>query len=145
MAIAIWTWKDAQKRRPGFLAKGAEESISLFVEKFQPEAVVLGPGLEEAHVLGVPVLNNPPEKTSQVSDKLWLASWLEKSGFPFIKTYASAEDLGFPILVKPRKGAGGVGCRIVDGPSDLLWEEGLIAQEIISWKSRKRLGHRQRP
>ena len=115
--------------------EGAEESISGFVEKFHPEAIVLGPGLEEAHVLGVPVLNNPPEKTSQVSDKLWLASWLEKSGFPFIKTYASAEDLGFPILVKPRKGAGGVGCRRVDGPSDLLWEEGLIAQELISGKA----------
>jgi predicted ATP-grasp superfamily ATP-dependent carboligase len=115
--------------------EGLEESISLFIEKFQPEAVLLGPGLEEAHVLGVPVLNNPPEKTSQVSDKLWLASWLEKSGFPFIKTYASAQDLGFPILVKPRKGAGGVGCRRVDGLSDLLWEEGLIAQEIISGKA----------
>jgi predicted ATP-grasp superfamily ATP-dependent carboligase len=111
--------------------EGPEESISLFVEKFRPEAIVLGPGLEEAHVKGVPVLNNPPEKTSLVSDKLWLASWLEKSGFPFIETYASAEDLGFPILVKPRKGAGGVGCRRVDDPSDLLWGEGLIAQEII--------------
>ena len=115
--------------------EGAEESISGFVEKFHPEAIVLGPGLEEAHVKGVPVLNNPPEKTSQVSDKLWLASWLEKSGFPFIKTYASAEDLDFPILVKPRKGAGGVGCRRVDDPSDLLWEEGLIAQELISGKA----------
>ncbi len=115
--------------------EGPEESISLFVEKYQPEAIVLGPGLEEAHVKGVPVLNNPPEKTSQVSDKLWLASWLEKSEFPFIKTYASAEDLGFPILVKPRKGAGGVGCRRVDDPSDLLWEGGLIAQEIISGRA----------
>ena len=68
------------------------------------------------------MLNNSPEKTSQVSDKLWLARWLEKSGFPFIKTYASAEemhsadDLRFPFIVKPRKGAGGVGCRRVEEP-----------------------------
>ena len=115
--------------------EGAEEALSDYIEKFQPEAVVLGPGLEEARVKGVPVLNNPPEKTSQVSDKLWLASWLEKSGFPFIKTQNSAEDLSFPILVKPRKGAGGVGCRIVNDSSDLLWEEGLIAQELIQGRA----------
>jgi len=30
--------------------EGAEESISVFVEKFHPEAIVLGPGLEEARV-----------------------------------------------------------------------------------------------
>jgi len=63
-----------------FLAKGGR--VHFWVcRKVHPEAIVLGPGLEEAHVKGVPVLNNPPEKTSQVSDKLWLASWLEKSGF----------------------------------------------------------------
>ena len=79
------------------------------------------------------MLNNPPEKTAQVSDKLWLARWLEEKGFPFIKTkpVAVADNLRFPFLVKPRKGAGGVGCRIVSSPSDLKWEEGLIAQELI--------------
>lgn len=119
----------------------AEESLFEYIEKFHPEAVVLGPGLEEAHVKGVPVLNNSPEKTSRVSDKLWLARWLEKSGFPFIKTYGSAEemhsaeDLRTPFIVKPRRGAGGVGCRRVEAPSDLLWEDGLIAQELISGRA----------
>jgi hypothetical protein len=117
--------------------ESAEESLPEYIEKFHPEAVVLGPGLEEARVKRVPVLNNPPEKTSQVSDKLWLARWLEKSGFPFIETYASAEemhsaeDLRTPFIVKPRRGAGGVGCRRVEDPSDLLWEDGLIAQQLI--------------
>src|SRR5512141_1980697 len=115
--------------------EGAEGLLSFYREKFQPEAIVLGPGLEEARVRGVPVLNNPPEKTSQVSDKLWLASWLEKSGFPFIRTQTSPADLCFPFLVKPRKGAGGVGCRRVDGKSDLMWEEGLVAQELISGRA----------
>lgn len=108
------------------------EHISFFIEKFCPDAVVLGPGLEEASVRGVPVLNNPPEKTAQVSDKLWLARWLEDKGFSFIKTKLSAEGMRFPFLVKPRRGAGGVGCRIVGSPTELKWEEGLIAQEHIS-------------
>jgi predicted ATP-grasp superfamily ATP-dependent carboligase len=94
----------------------------------------------------VPVLNNPPKKTAQVSDKLWLAGWLEEKGFPFIKTkpVAVADNLRFPFLVKPRKGAGGVGCRIVKTSSELKIHEGngkcmpegigegLIAQELIN-------------
>jgi len=107
--------------------QGAEQAIPLFIERFSPDAVVLGSGLEEASVSGVPVLNNPPARTSQVSDKLWLANWLEKNGFPLIRTLsgeavASALDSGgltYPFLVKPRKGAGGVGCGIVKSPHDL--------------------------
>lgn len=111
--------------------EGMEERIPFFVEKFRPDAVVLGPGLETASVRGAPVLNNAPEKTAQVSDKFWMARWLEEKGFPFIKTRLSAEGLRFPCLVKPRKGAGGVGCRVVNSPSELKWEEGLIAQELV--------------
>ena len=127
--LARWAKETAKIPR-----EGAEEYISFFIEKFSPDAVVLGPGLEEASVRGVPVLNNPPEKTSRVSDKLWLAHWLEKKDIPFIKTQLSAEDLRFPFLVKPRRGAGGVGCRVVSSPSELKWEEGLIAQELIFGK-----------
>jgi len=125
--LAGWAKETAKMPR-----EGAEEHLSFFIEKFRPDAVVLGPGLEEASVQGVPVLNNPPEKTSQVSDKLWLAGWLEEKGFPFIKTELSAEDLRFPFLVKPRRGAGGVGCRVVSSPCELKWEEGQIAQELIN-------------
>lgn len=135
--LARWAKETAKMPRDG-----AEEHLSFFIEKFRPDAVVLGPGLEEASVQGVSVLNNPPEKTSQVSDKLWLAHWLEERGFPFIRTkiVAVADNLHFPFLVKPRRGAGGVGCRIVREPSELkmeggieedLIEEDLIAQELI--------------
>ena len=124
--LARWAKETAKLPR-----EGAEEHISFFIEKFRPDAVVLGPGLEEASVRGMPVLNNSPEKTAQVSDKLWLARWLEDKGFPFIMTKLSAEDLRFPFLVKPRRGAGGVGCRVVSSASELKWEEGLIAQELI--------------
>jgi hypothetical protein len=126
--LARWAKETAKMPR-----EGAKEHLSFYVEKFRPDAVVLGPGLEEASVQGVPVLNNPPKKTAQVSDKLWLARWLEEMGFPFIKTkpFAIRDRLSFPFLVKPRKGAGGVGCRIVNSSSELKWEEGLIAQELV--------------
>ena len=50
-----------------------DELISEHVERVLPDAVVLGPGLEEARVKGLPVLNNPAEKTARISDKLWQA------------------------------------------------------------------------
>ncbi|MGV8088652.1 MAG: ATP-grasp domain-containing protein [Methanothrix sp.] len=109
-----------------------EELISEHIERVRPQAVVLGPGLEEARVKGVPVLNNPAEKVARISDKLWQARWLEENGFPFIKTVTSGQELDFPVMIKPRRGAGGVGCRIAEDRSHLDWEEGLIAQEIVS-------------
>jgi predicted ATP-grasp superfamily ATP-dependent carboligase len=140
--LRVWAKETAVMARSA-MAEDMAEHISFYVEKFRPDAVVLGPGLEEASVRGVPVLNNPPEKTALVSDKLWLAGWLERNGFPFIKTRPAAalDDLRFPFLVKPRKGAGGVGCRIVETPStpsDLQrpeaaaqGKEEIIAQELI--------------
>jgi len=138
--LARWAKETAKMPR-----EVAKEHLSFYVQKFHPDAVVLGPGLEEESVRGVPVLNNSPEKTAQVSDKLWLARWLEKKGFPFIKTkpVVVADNLRYPFLVKPRRGAGGVGCRIVEKASQLQMqervgmgmkegiEESLIAQELI--------------
>ncbi len=106
--------------------------VGPFIELFRPDAVVLGTGLEEARVKSVRVLNNPPELAARVSDKLWLASWLENEGFPFIPTFSSPESLSLPALVKPRKGAGGVGCRLVSSEEELPEEEGQIFQELIA-------------
>ncbi len=126
----------------------AEQALQALVKNVSPDAVVLGPGLEEARVRGARVLNNPPERAALVSDKLWLARWLERKGFPFIKTQASADadrisasDIDFPAVVKPRKGAGGVGCRLVGSHADLSraklsrtdlgLEEEMIIQEWV--------------
>lgn len=119
-------------------AQQAESLIQTYVEKFSPDAVVLGPGLEEARVNGISVLNNPPGKAALVSDKLWLAGWLEERGFPFIHTGESPEKASFPAVIKPRKGAGGVGFKLVKRAADLEPEEdmkldeGMIIQDWLS-------------
>ena len=119
-------------------APQAESLIQTYVEKFSPDAVVLGPGLEETRVNGVRVLNNPPEKAALVSDKLWLAGWLEKRGFPSIPTSESPEKASFPAVIKPRKGAGGVGFKLVKRAEDLKMEEDMMLEEgmiIQDWLS----------
>jgi predicted ATP-grasp superfamily ATP-dependent carboligase len=110
----------------------AEELLPFYIDKFHPEVVVLGPGLEEAQATGICVLNNLAKKTALISDKLWQARWLEKNGFPFIRTQTSPDDLHFPIIVKPRKGAGGVGCRLVKSENDLSMDDDLILQSLVS-------------
>lgn len=116
----------------------AESLIQTYVEELSPDAVVLGPGLEESRVKGVRVLNNSQEKAALVSDKLWLACWLEERGFPFIPTFESPEKSSFPAVIKPRKGAGGVGVKLVERSEDLelgkgtRLEEGMIIQDWLS-------------
>jgi len=109
----------------------ARDCISDCIERFHPDAIVFGPGFEEVRAGGAPVMSNLPEKASLVADKLWLAGWLERQGFPFIRTKSAPEGLGYPFLVKPRKGAGGVGCRIVERAEDLQWAPDLIAQDYV--------------
>ncbi len=123
--------QDISPKRVLLPREGAEDLLPAYIERFHPDAVVLGPGLEEIRVKGVLVLNNSSEKIAKVSDKLWLAQWLEKKGYPFIRTTQNPDDLRYPVLVKPRKGAGGVGCRIASSPDELDWEEGLIAQNLV--------------
>jgi uncharacterized protein len=113
----------------------AERLMQTYAEIFSPDAVVLGPGLEEVRVKGILAFNNSPEKMALVSDKLWQARFLEEGGFPFIPTYESLDDAKFPVVVKPRKGAGGVGCRLVRSAADLKLEKGTIIQDYLPGKS----------
>jgi predicted ATP-grasp superfamily ATP-dependent carboligase len=112
----------------------AELIIEKYIEDFFPDAIVLGPGLEEVRVRGILSLNNPPEKAALVSDKLWLARFLEQRGFPFIPTYESADNASFPAVIKPRKGAGGVGCHLAQSAEGLNMEKGTIIQDFLPGK-----------
>ncbi|MBN1324338.1 MAG: ATP-grasp domain-containing protein [Methanotrichaceae archaeon] len=96
------------------------EAISSLVDRIRPEAVVLGPGLEGIDLpAGQFVANNPPRLAAQVSDKLWLARWLDRQGFPAIPTSLAGSSMEPPFVEKPRRGAGGVGGRIVSDQAAL--------------------------
>jgi predicted ATP-grasp superfamily ATP-dependent carboligase len=109
----------------------AEKIICKCIKSFCPDVLVLGPGMEELSVSGVRILNNPPEKVVKVSDKLWLARWLEDRDYPTIPTGEDASCISFPAVVKPRKGAGGLGCRLVRSEIELKIHEGHIIQEFV--------------
>lgn len=106
---------DCDPQKPGDLVRAAKYLIKNAFDSDLPDVVVLGPGLEEMSVVGPRILNNSSEKIAQVSDKLWLARWLGKEGYPFLRSEplsdltSSGLDVfdEWPVMVKPRKGAGG--------------------------------------
>ncbi|MGC9514369.1 ATP-grasp domain-containing protein [Methanocrinis sp.] len=126
---------DCDLSAPGALALSAERMIREVLHRYTVDYLVLGPGVEEMRVEGVRVLNNPPDKISLVSDKLELARWLEAEGFASVPAWPLGEEMEgveFPLMVKPRRGAGGVDNRLVSGGDDLAELKGeLIVQEMV--------------
>ena len=126
---------DCNPSIPGDLARSAENLIRTVLDRDQIDCLILGPGIEEMRIEGIEILNNPPDKFSEVSDKLWLARWLEHEGFPTVPTWSVGEEQDFrvfPLMVKPRKGAGGTENMLVKGDEDLANLEGdLIVQEMV--------------
>lgn len=126
---------DGDPSIPGDLVRAAEDLMRTDLDLDSVDCLVLGPGVEEMRVGGVRVLNNPPEKISTVSDKLWLARWLEREEFISVPTRPLGADLdlgGYPLMVKPRKGAGGAENRLVTSDEDLAGLKGdLIVQDMV--------------
>lgn len=108
-----------------------QQSLEDNIKEIKPDALVLGTGMEEIDVHGIRVLNNSSKKIHQVSDKAWLANWLEKKGFPFIPTIGIDDIKKFPVIVKPKKGAGGYGCKLFDREGDIILNDELIIQPWI--------------
>ncbi len=115
------------------------------------DIIVLGPGfehlgnwVEEITQGNIPVLNNPPHIFTDISDKAWLAGKLKILNLPHPFT-VSLDSLktpgdwtgGYPAIIKPRFGAGGMENRLVSDPNDLemtmavLDNEQYLLQEYV--------------
>lgn len=119
---------------PEALPRKARAVIEAAIDAGSIDCLVLGPGAEGMKVDGVRVLNNPPEKFAEASDKLRLARWLEEEGFAAVPTWrvGDAPTADLPLMVKPRRGAGGGENRLVYAEEELALLEGdLIVQEFV--------------
>ncbi len=105
-----------------------------FIRTLLPvDFIVLGPGfehlgnwLEEITKGNIPVLNNPPHIFNNISNKAWLAEKLKIMNLPHPFTIPldcldTPEDWtgGYPAIIKPIFGAGGVENRLVSDLKDL--------------------------
>ncbi len=97
------------------------------------DAVILGPGFE--HLKFENILNNPREVVEEVSDKSKLPEKLKSIGIPHPETESidRAEGLRFPLMVKPRFGAGGIRNIVVKNEEELeLFKKRSDVREFIA-------------
>ncbi|MCM1987308.1 ATP-grasp domain-containing protein [Methanococcoides seepicolus] len=88
-----------------------------------PDTIVLGSGFEELDLSGLScrILNNAPAVMKQVSDKSSFAKEMESMGIPHPVSgiVDEAEDIGYPLMVKPKCAGGGRLNRVVQNESEL--------------------------
>ncbi|MBE0523468.1 MAG: ATP-grasp domain-containing protein [Methanosarcinales archaeon] len=104
------------------------------IKAFLPvDLLVLGPGFEHLgqwayEIIGsnTPILNNQQDIVIKVSDKIWLSNTLKAKNIPHPVTFSldslSTPDdwtKGFPAMLKPRYGAGGIDNILIENPDDL--------------------------
>ncbi|WP_091689743.1 ATP-grasp domain-containing protein [Methanococcoides vulcani] len=102
-----------------------KKTILELIDNFDvyPDAVVLGSGFEELDLgdLSCKILNNDPVTMKQVSDKSFLAKELESLGIlhPRSGNVEEADEIGYPLMVKPKCAGGGRLNRIAHNEDDL--------------------------
>jgi len=119
------------------------------------DATLLSTGLDDSpHVLFelndvIPILGNHPDIIKRIRDKMEFFQELKRLGIPhpetamaegFEEARKKAEDIGYPVLVKPSRGFAGVGIRKAQNHQELkqafrdasLIDEKVLIQEYIS-------------
>ena len=101
------------------------------------DAIILGSGFENLELKNT--LNNTPEIADKAGDKSKLPEKLDSLGIPHPGTRQvdKADDLGFPLMIKPGTGSGGMRNIIVRNKAELdnfrnmNDSQDFIAQEFI--------------
>ena len=122
-----------------------KEQVSVLIPGSDPELSVLArarSGIEEA---GIKVVVGSPETVGICRDKQRCSEFFRERGFPFVRTVPIAdavrlaEEVGYPLVVKPVDGSASRGVAVVFGPSELeryTSRPGYISQEAafpVEW------------
>jgi len=130
------------------LAKGLLRRVEI-------DAVLLSSGLDDSwDVLLelddlIPILGNHPNAVKKVRDKMKFFQELERLGIPHPETAMAenlgeargeAKNIGYPVMIKPSRGFGGVGVRKAEDDQELeqafqgasILDEKVFIQEYIS-------------
>lgn len=145
-------WGDAHGLLPMAKDPGYKAAVEAMLAREKPDAVLVGTDVEldifaehraewEAR-FNTQIVVSSPEIIAIADDKLKTARWLETNGLPFPKSVPGedrnavdglVEEIGFPLIVKPRIGARAVGVSMVSNRAELdaalEGREGLVVQQ----------------
>jgi len=123
---------------PAMLKACADGGIEVLIPGCEPELAVLAAHADRFADAGVTVISAPGPVVDLCTDKLAFGRFAEQRGLPFARTWAFpdaraiAADLPYPLVAKPRTGAGSVGARVVADQIELMAIPGhadLVVQE----------------
>ena len=122
-----------------------DEGVGAVLSGAEPVLEALAPEAERLREAtgGAVAIVSPPETLEVGQDKLTTARWLEERGLAFpasadaadaAAVRALAEEHGFPLLAKPRRGKGGTGLVRVGSQEELdlvTGRDGIVVQEHL--------------
>jgi len=126
--------------------------VKSLLQKYEIDAILLSSGLDDSsnvlHKLNdfVPILGNSPEVIERVRKKLGFFKELKRLGIAHPETAivksvdeakAAAVEIGYPIIVKPVRGLGGVGIRTAQNPKEIesaFFEASLVSKDLLVQK-----------
>lgn len=132
------------------------ERLDALIPGSEPELLVLARYADAFRERSCEVIIAPTEVVELCADKLALAEFCRERDLPFARTWSQEEaalrlaELPFPVIAKPRRGAGSVGARLVRTPAELLvlpLDADLVIQNYLPPKAERGvapLGHSER-
>ena len=144
----------------GYLSRDFSPEILLqltkaLLKRYEIDAVLLSSGLDDSSDILfelnelVPILGNHPSIIDKTRDKTRFFGELDRLGVSHPETAVvddleeargESKDIGYPVVVKPSRGFGGVGVRKVEGSGELkrvfreasLLDKRILVQKYIS-------------
>jgi predicted ATP-grasp superfamily ATP-dependent carboligase len=111
-----------------------DKELQRNIESFgSVDAVILGPGFE--HLKFETALNNPEEIMEEAGNKSKLPKSLGSMGIahPETESIDKADGMGFPLIIKPKSGSGGMKNIIVRNESEMnLFRKRVDSHEFIA-------------
>ncbi|MBS7621688.1 ATP-grasp domain-containing protein, partial [Candidatus Bathyarchaeota archaeon] len=134
-AIKHYNGESHKDRSTFFNPKVLLELAKNLAEKWRIDAVLLSSGLDDRFdVLCelnniAPILGNSPSTIRNVREKQVFFGKLKELGIPHPKTVVvksvleakeAAAGIGYPVVIKPAGGFGGIGTRAASNPTDIV-------------------------
>jgi len=122
------------------------------LQRFKIDAILLSSGLDDYFdvLYGLdelaPILGNPPEVIERVRKKTGFFKELKRLGITHPETEivknvdeakTAAVEIGYPVVVKPIRGFGGLGIRTVQNSNEMeraFFEVSLVAKDVLVQK-----------
>ena len=121
------------------------EGIEVLIPGLDPELPVLAGMRDELADLGCTVIVSDPDVIAVSDDKLATAEWSSSLCLPFVTTRSlpdaqdHADELDYPVIVKPRRGSSSFGIRLAHDAEALRQEahdDQLVAQPFLPPRDR---------